>query len=172
MRQESLRNASIPCSPLDDELHNEPCYKVETTGAVVTLSSSVSLLYFYCSRLPSDGFVLHNPCHVLMIWYLWVLQALNVALLTAVQCDCRYYKPSPRFVIEKETETCTLHLPKNCPLQKVISVKGNTKILKQLACLEACKELHREGALTDNLVPDIVEEEAIIKELGNSHFWL
>lgn len=132
MRKESLRHASIPCSPLDDELHDEPCYKVETTGAVVTLSSSVSLLYFYCSRLPSDG----------------------------------YYKPSPRCVIEKETETCTLHLPKNCPLQKVISVKGNTKILKQLACLEACKELHREGALTDNLVPDIVEEEAIIKEFG------
>ncbi|KAH0745344.1 hypothetical protein KY285_007001 [Solanum tuberosum] len=37
--------------------------------------------------------------------------------------------------------------------------------LRQLACLEACKELHRVGALTDNLVPDIVEEEAINKEL-------
>ncbi|XP_015166742.1 endoribonuclease Dicer homolog 2-like [Solanum tuberosum] len=131
MRQESLRHASIPCSPLDDELYDEPCYKVESTGAVVTLSSSVSLLYFYCSRLPSDG----------------------------------YFKPNPRCVIDKETGTCTLQLPKSSPLQRVISVQGNRKILKQLACLEACKELHHVGALTDNLVPDIVEEEAINKEL-------
>ncbi|KAH0777655.1 hypothetical protein KY290_009066 [Solanum tuberosum] len=131
MRQESLRHASIPCSPLDDELYDEPCYKVESTGAVVTLSSSSSLLYFYCSRLPSDG----------------------------------YFKPNPRCVIDKETGTCTLQLPKSSPLQRVISVQGNRKILKQLACLEACKELHHVGALTDNLVPDIVEEEAINKEL-------
>ncbi|XP_049381530.1 endoribonuclease Dicer homolog 2-like [Solanum stenotomum] len=131
MRQESLRHASIPCSPLDDELYDEPRYKVESTGAVVTLSSSVSLLYFYCSRLPSDG----------------------------------YFKPNPRCVIDKETGTCTLQLPKSSPLQRVITVQGNRKILKQLACLEACKELHHVGALTDNLVPDIVEEETINKEL-------
>ncbi|CAN4126640.1 unnamed protein product [Withania somnifera] len=131
MRQESLRHASIPCSPLDDESYDEPCYKVESTGAIITLSSSVSLLYFYCSRLPSDG----------------------------------YFKPNPRCVIDKETGTCTLHLPKGCPLQRIINVKGNSKIVRQLACLEACKELHHMGALTDNLVPDIVEEEAINKEL-------
>ncbi|TMW86618.1 hypothetical protein EJD97_021111 [Solanum chilense] len=131
MRQESLRHASIPCSPLDDELYDEPCYKVESTGAIVTLSSSVSLLYLYCSRLPSDG----------------------------------YFKPNPRCVIDKETGTCTLQLPKSCPLQRIISVQGNSKISKQLACLEACKELHRVGALTDNLVPDIMEEETINKEL-------
>ncbi|CAN4114972.1 unnamed protein product [Withania somnifera] len=131
MRQESLRHASDPCSPLDDELYVEPCYKVESTGAVVTLSSSVSLLYFYCSRLPSDG----------------------------------YFKPNPRCVIDKETGTCTLQLPKSCPLQKPVSVQGNSRILKKLACLEACKELHHVGALTENLVPDIVEEEAINKKL-------
>ncbi|KAH0667918.1 endoribonuclease Dicer homolog 2-like isoform X1 [Solanum tuberosum] len=130
MRQESLRHASIPCSPLDDELYDEPCYKVESTGAIVTLSSSVSLLYLYCSRLPSDG----------------------------------YFKPNPRCVIDKETGTCTLQLPKSCPLQRIISVQGNNKISKQLACLDACKELHRMGALTDNLVPDIMEEETINKE--------
>ncbi|XP_027768905.1 endoribonuclease Dicer homolog 2-like [Solanum pennellii] len=132
MRQESLRHASEPCSPLVDEMYDEPCYKVESTGAIVTLSSSVSLLYFYCSRLPSDG----------------------------------YFKSNPRCVIDKESRTCTLQLPKSCPLQRIITVQGNsTKILRQLACLEACKELHRVGALTDNLVPDIVEEEAINKEL-------
>ena len=52
--------------------------------------------------------------------------------------------------------TCTLYLPKSCPLPSV-TVSGNAKTLKQLACLEACKKLHIIGALSDNLVPDLVE---------------
>ncbi|KAG5574730.1 hypothetical protein H5410_054864, partial [Solanum commersonii] len=106
MRQESLHHASIPCSPLEDEM------------------------------LPSDG----------------------------------YFKPNPRCVIDKETRTCTLQLPKSCPLQRIITVQGNsTKILRQLACLKACKELHRVGTLTDNLIPTIIDEETINKELELQH---
>ncbi|KAH8501303.1 hypothetical protein H0E87_016207 [Populus deltoides] len=134
MRRESLRHASIPCSPLLDELDDE-FYRVEGTGAVVSLSSSVSLIYFYCSRLPSDG----------------------------------YFKPAPRCIIDKETMTCTLHLPKSSPVQ-TICVQGNIKTLKQKACLEACKKLHVSGALTDNLVPDIVMEEAVAEDVGNERY--
>ena len=94
---------------------------------------------------------------------------LNIALWSGIQFNCRYFKPDPTYVINEETETCTLQLPKSSPLQGIISVQGKRKILKQLACLEACKQLHRVGALTDNLVPDIVEEETINKELGNSN---
>lgn len=130
MRQESLRHASVPCQPLDSEIYNEVFYQVDTTGAIVTLSSSVSLVYFYCSRLPSDG----------------------------------YFKPFPRCDIDKESETCTLYFPKSCPLPSV-TVHGNIKSLKQLACLEACKQLHKMGSLTDNLVPDMLEE-VDAEELG------
>ena len=65
MREESLRHASLPCASLDSELFNEVFYRVQSTGAVVTLSSSVALIYFYCSRLPSDGFVqaLYFSCY-------------------------------------------------------------------------------------------------------------
>jgi hypothetical protein len=45
-------------------------------------------------------------------------------------------------------------------------VQGNNKNLKQKACLEACKQLHLIGALTDNLVPDVVEEEAVAQEIS------
>jgi len=61
-----------------------------------------------------------------------------------------------------------LYLPKSCPLQP-IRVEGDKKILKNIACLEACKQLHKIGALSDNLVPDIVMEEAEVEELGNLH---
>lgn len=48
----------------------------------------------------------------------------------------------------------------------MITAQGKTKSLKKLACLEACKKLHEVGALTDNLLPDIVEEEAEDQEYG------
>lgn len=132
MRKESLRHASLPCEPLNGALCDEEYYQVASTGAIVTLASSVQLIYFYCSRLPSDS----------------------------------YFKPAPRCVIDKETNICTLDLPKSCPLETV-RVQGNPKMLKQMACFEACKQLHMIGALTDNLIPAIVVEEAIAPVVGN-----
>ncbi|KAK9292106.1 hypothetical protein L1049_020064 [Liquidambar formosana] len=135
MRKESLRHASLPCESLEKDLTDEDFYCVESTGAIVTLSSSVGLIYFYCSRLPSDG----------------------------------YFRPSPICHIDKDMEICTLRLPKSCPIQTV-QVQGNIKMLKQIACLEACKQLHKIGALTDNLVPDMVVEEAVSQEFGNEPY--
>jgi endoribonuclease Dicer len=75
-----------------------------------------------------------------------------------------YFKPAPRW----DKITHTLHLPMSCPLPKVVVQRDiDPKILKQTACLEACKQLHEIGALTDNLVPDIVVEEADAQESGN-----
>lgn len=130
MRKESLSHASLPCQPIIFDEFDDIYYRVPSTGAIVTLSSSVSLVYFYCSRLPSDG----------------------------------YFKPSPRCTIDEILETCTLLFPNSCPVQS-ISVQGNRKLLKHLACLEACKKLHEKGALTDSLVPDIVVEEGLTKDI-------
>ncbi|KAL3652076.1 hypothetical protein CASFOL_001757 [Castilleja foliolosa] len=132
MRRECLGHAHVSCEPLTNEMYGEQWYEVASTGAIITMSSCVQLLYFYCSRLPSD----------------------------------RYFKPYPYCDINKELEICTLRLPSSCPVQ-TITVQGKPKCLKQLACLEACKKLHEVGALTDNLIPDMVEEEAEAQELGN-----
>lgn len=131
MRKESLRHASLPCVPLETDLQEEDFYCVESTGAVVSLSSSISLIYFYCSRLPSD----------------------------------LYFKPAPKW----DATTGTLYMPKSCPIQS-IPAQGNAKFLKQIACLEACKQLHQIGALTDNLVPDMVMEEDNLKELASQPY--
>ncbi|XP_050384255.1 endoribonuclease Dicer homolog 2 [Argentina anserina] len=121
MRKESLRHSSSPCSSLEIDLEDDGFYMVESTGASLTVESSIGLMYFYCSRLPSDG----------------------------------YFKPAPRW----DVETCTLYLPKSCPILHV-RVEGSGKFLKKITCFEACKQLHKIGALTDNLVPDVVMEEA------------
>jgi endoribonuclease Dicer len=60
-----------------------------------------------------------------------------------------------------------LYLPKSCPIQ-AIHVQGDTKFLRNIACLEACKQLHKIGALTDYLIPSIVVEEAEVEEFGKS----
>ncbi|MBA0607154.1 hypothetical protein Godav_019498, partial [Gossypium davidsonii] len=135
MRKESLCHASDPCSPLSNDLCDEEFYHVASTGAFMTLSSSVGLIYFYCSRLPADG----------------------------------YFKPTPRCIIDKQMGVCTLHLPKSSPI-RTVCVKGNFKSLKQKACFEACKQLHQIGALTDNLVPDIVVEENDAEEIGKESY--
>ena len=99
-----------------------------------------------------------------MLLFAWYRDLILYSL--AIVIFCRYFKPAPRCCINQLTETCTIYLPKSCPIQTVF-VQGNTKTLKQLACLETCKQLHKSGALTDNLVPQIVEEEAVVAEDGN-----
>ncbi|KEH42074.1 endoribonuclease dicer-like protein [Medicago truncatula] len=133
MRKESLHHSSLPCESLESDKFNEQTYRVASTGAVVNLSSSITLLYLYCSRLPADG----------------------------------YFKPTPRW----DKQTGTLYLPKSCPLQvQAVNVHGESKYLKNIACLEACKRLHMIGALTDNLVPSIVVEKAEVEDFGNEPY--
>ncbi|KAH9328957.1 hypothetical protein KI387_001065, partial [Taxus chinensis] len=99
-------------------------YCVASTGAIVSLNSSVALIHYYCSQLPGD----------------------------------RYYMPRPIFHINKEIGECIMELPRNCPILTV-KVQGKLSLLKQLACLEACKQLHADGALTHDLLPAREEEE-------------
>ncbi|KAJ3671775.1 hypothetical protein LUZ60_007854 [Juncus effusus] len=120
MREESIKLSSIPCGPLKNEISEEEFYLVEKTGAIVTLSSSVSLVYTYCSKLPSD----------------------------------RYFKSTPRFVINEAAGTGVLHLPKSSPVQTAqANGKNKRDSIKRLVCLEACRILHENGALNDYLLP-------------------
>ncbi|KFK39865.1 hypothetical protein AALP_AA3G298800 [Arabis alpina] len=134
MREESLHHSLDPCPPLSDD-SCEDFFRVNSTGAVVTLSSSVSLIYFYCSRLPSD----------------------------------EYFKPTPRFDVNKDQGTCSLYLPKSCPIKEV-KVQANSNVLKQAACLDACIQLYEVGALSDNLVPDMGVAETVQLNLGKFHY--
>ncbi|KAF3609888.1 hypothetical protein DY000_02051583 [Brassica cretica] len=131
MREDSLSHSLVPCQPLPDDSSGE-VYRVDSTGAIVTHSSSVSLIYFYCSRLPSD----------------------------------EYFKPTPRFDIDKDQGNCTLYLPKSCQVKEV-KFQGNENVLKQAVCLKACIQLHQAGALTDHLVPDMVLKETVQQKLGS-----
>ena len=52
-----MRHSSLPCDPFEGEEYDKESYRVASTGAIANLSSSISLIYLYCSRLPADGLV-------------------------------------------------------------------------------------------------------------------
>jgi len=58
MRKEALRHSSLPCDPLESDQFDEETYRVASTDAFANLSSSISLIHLYCSRLPADGLVI------------------------------------------------------------------------------------------------------------------
>ncbi|XP_066370004.1 endoribonuclease Dicer homolog 2a-like isoform X3 [Miscanthus floridulus] len=120
MREESQRLESTCCQPPPNTLCDEEVYRVQSTGAIVTLNSSIRLIYSFCSKLPSD----------------------------------EYFIPLPRFNINKTLGTCTLHLPMSSPVQTVFA-EGEVSIIKKVVCLNACRELHAVGALTDRLLPEL-----------------
>uniref|UniRef100_A0A8I6Y5Y1 Uncharacterized protein n=2 Tax=Hordeum vulgare subsp. vulgare TaxID=112509 RepID=A0A8I6Y5Y1_HORVV len=61
MREASLKLASTMCQPLENTLLQGEYYRVESTGATVTMNSSVQLIYFFCSKLPSDEYFTPLP---------------------------------------------------------------------------------------------------------------
>ncbi|KAF9615049.1 hypothetical protein IFM89_021620 [Coptis chinensis] len=74
-----------------------------------------------------------------------------------------YFTPKPKFqmILSGGLYECELTLPPSAPIQKLTGQQArNTHRAKQLACLEACKELHRSGALDDHLLPSVEEPSA------------
>ncbi|KAL0915263.1 hypothetical protein M5K25_015666 [Dendrobium thyrsiflorum] len=68
----------------------------------------------------------------------------------------KYFTPSPRFFFIDDTDgtICRLILPPNAPLRQVDSLPCASKDeAKRAACLNACIELHKRGALSDFLLP-------------------
>ncbi|KAH9620604.1 hypothetical protein KSS87_015515 [Heliosperma pusillum] len=140
MRKESLSHTSLPCQPVEFDEFDDIFYRVPSTGAIVTLSSSVSLIYFYCSRLPSDGYFKPSPRCV----FDEVLETCTLQLPNSC--------PIPSVSVKGDS--------------KIVK----QKLMKHYVCLEACKRLHEIGALTDKLVPDIVVEEGLVQELENEPY--
>lgn len=98
-------------------------YKVETTGAMVSLNSAVGLIHFYCSQLPGDRSVYRQPCSVLMT-------DLSSSCMRTMDCFLlfcgliRYAILRPEFSMEKHEKpgghteySCRLQLPCNAPFE-------------------------------------------------------
>ncbi|KAL8242948.1 hypothetical protein R6Q59_013250 [Mikania micrantha] len=102
----------------------EKTYKVDSTGAVISLATSVSLLHRYCSKLPHDEFF--NPKPIL-----------SYSNDNADSTICYITLPA----------NAPIH-------QIMSSPQPSREAAKKDACLKACQQLHELGALTHYLLPD------------------
>lgn len=72
--------------------------------------------------------------------------------------DCRYFDPLPKFffIDDLQGTICRIVLPPNAPVRQVDGMPYSSKDeAKRASCLKACMELHKKGALTDFLLPDL-----------------
>ncbi|KAJ0861345.1 putative ribonuclease III [Helianthus annuus] len=102
----------------------EKTYKVDSTGAIISSGSSVSLLHRYCSKLPHDEFFNPKP-----------LLSYSTHEADAVICYIKLPANAP------------IHQIKSSP-------QPSREAAKKDACLKACQQLHELGALTHYLLPD------------------
>ncbi|KAF7840248.1 endoribonuclease Dicer-like protein 3a [Senna tora] len=84
------------------------------------------------------------------------------------------YNTKPKFEFQNMESgfTCKLSFPPNAAFQTIVGpLSRNTHLAKQLVCLEACKELHKKGALDDHLHPSVeesLEQNHIVKSKKTS----
>lgn len=104
-------------------------YTVPATGARVTLQTALGLLQLYVSKLPCDQYMLMRPS--------WRFETLENVVVPAVN-----------------RVRATVHLPAASPVSVAVGMPSPNKgVAKAMASLEACRELHKQGALNDYLLP-------------------
>ncbi|KAG0322650.1 Dicer-like protein 1 [Dissophora globulifera] len=102
-------------------------YKIPTTGALLTLDSSISLIYHYCSTLSSDEFCSFRP-------------DFNVISngSSGFVCDLILPPNAPFRVVQSDRAS-------------------TKSMARKSAAFKACEKLHFLGALSDNLIPIVTE---------------
>jgi endoribonuclease Dicer len=133
-------------------------YRVDRTGAVATVNSCVALISHYCAHLPRDKFCYMAP--------LYRYQKVGGAAgnepavppeATGVSIRTQNRKTGDAHGLELapgQTVVCTLELPLNSAVHTVVSEpQRSADKAKQMVCLEACRRLHKCGALNDHLLP-------------------
>ncbi|KAH7414675.1 hypothetical protein KP509_14G005300 [Ceratopteris richardii] len=139
MKDQALRRTYYSILPGSVQTESMEIFQVESTGASVSIDSSISLITRFCSNLPGDKFYKPHPEFVHDI-------------VDGDDTSC----------------ICKLILPRNGPFHELIGPPRRSRTLaKQSVCLEACKLLHSMGQLTDHLIPVIDVEKPEEEEVMN-----
>eukprot|EP01105_Mastigella_eilhardi_P014457 TRINITY_DN3296_c0_g1_i3.p1 TRINITY_DN3296_c0_g1~~TRINITY_DN3296_c0_g1_i3.p1 ORF type:complete len:1461 (+),score=325.87 TRINITY_DN3296_c0_g1_i3:432-4814(+) len=117
--RKSASSAPVAAKPADED-----CYIVQATGARLTLSGAVSLLYRYCSILPRDSFTLAVP---------------SFDIERKGDGSARWVAHLPGVALREVSVDASLY--------------PNKAVAKRRLSFEAVKQLHQLGVLDDNLLP-------------------
>jgi endoribonuclease Dicer len=117
-------------------------YTIPSTGALITLSNAIALIYHYCDCLPSDNFCNFKPIYeIKSITPEELLQDYNELIET------------DSYPAGNEYFYCKLTLPINACLKIVESIGRSKSDVKARVSLKACIALYRSGDIDENLIP-------------------
>ncbi|KAI5631368.1 hypothetical protein NE865_15926 [Phthorimaea operculella] len=129
----NLGDTVCPNINVNNSAENKKADKLEDSIASVDLSTAIALINRYCGKLPSDTFTRLAPQ--------WWIEEVQLPVRNSTEKQTAY--------------VCTLRLPLNCPVKhNIVGHPMPTKALaRRMAALQACRILHRNGELDDQLMP-------------------
>ncbi|TPX72392.1 hypothetical protein SpCBS45565_g00534 [Spizellomyces sp. 'palustris'] len=147
-----LQTRESPGDPMESAVQpaDEEIYTVESTGASVTLYTSIGMLYNYCALLPTDGVGALTPTFQI--------------------------SPTPAGADGQGGFKASVTLPPSVPIEaRYVTSKlcARKALAKQWAALEIIKRLHAAGELDDRLKPikavsQIAGFDEMVEPVGNS----
>ncbi|GAN10589.1 dicer-like protein 1 [Mucor ambiguus] len=120
---------------------------IESTGALLTRSNAISLIYHYCSTLPSDNFCNFRP--------VYQYEYLTYDGLSLEEIEALDLPPiTPTNITGKPgIFGCTLTLPINARIQQFRAYDRDKDDVKARVSLQACVALYKAGDIDSHLVP-------------------
>lgn len=139
------------------EKYLEGAFCIESTGALLTRSNAIALIYYYCATLPSDNFCSSKP--------IFKYECLTSDDLSSEEKRALDLPPINMTTYSKEIFCCTLTLPINARVQQFKSYDRSKEDVKTRVSLKACIALHKAGDINDNLVPKSKTQHAVLMEI-------
>ncbi|KAI8332965.1 putative dicer-like protein [Choanephora cucurbitarum] len=128
-------------------------YEIVSTGALLTLSSSVSLVHHYCATLPADDF-----CNFKPIYEIWEIKTTDQLNKLDVHLQEEFN------ILLQENWYGKVTIPIHQELVSFDCIANNTDKAKAKASLKACIALHQAQLIDDHLVPTIYAQKMKLKE--------
>lgn len=135
----------------------EGAFCIESTGALLTRSNAIALIYYYCATLPSDNFCSSKP--------IFEFEDLTNDNLSFEEKKALDLPPIDMTTYNKKIFCCTLTLPINARVQQFKTYDRSKEDVKARVSLQACIALYKAGDIDDHLIPKSKTQRKALMEI-------
>ncbi|KAI8637061.1 putative dicer-like protein [Parasitella parasitica] len=139
-------------------IYLDGAFCIESTGALLTKSNAIALVYHYCATLPADNFCNSKPVY-------------KFDDITNEDLSSEERKALDLHIMAARSgkiHRCTLTLPINARIQQFVSYDCTKDDAKARVSLQACIALYKAGDIDDHLVPRSKTQRKVLMELVES----
>lgn len=137
----------------------EGAFCIEKTGALLTRSNAIALIYHYCTTLPSDNFCNFKP--------VYEYEYLTNHGLSLEEIEALDLPPinSATTIDNRSIFGSTLTLPLNARIQQFSAYDRTKDGAKARVSLQACIALYKAGDIDSHLVPKSKTQRKVLMDL-------